>query len=472
MYFFIILQCYSDLSTCIMCPFLNYLMQDLILREKYISTPANHKMALKTIKTNSSMNKILTIMACLLFSAMGMAQRVEYQTFIYTSDDLADEIARKSKELRSTRGYMGDLFDATLNAGRGIASGYVTSFIDLGVNAIGSLITSNARHKEEWLKTVNAENVYETQIRTVSEVNDFYKETSFDGAMDPKGMRFDGIGCLRKEGKDTVFYISCHIDRSKISRIINHSKFELVLDTLIVSPTHSNLPNSQPKRPYSFDERKNFTLSMNIKLTSSWMNEIVQLQKDQVLGEFSINIPVDPSILDKRGFLHYVRHEGTLSAYKVVGESFIVPRSYMGYRDEDDNYKNSWGTGEYKLNITLKETCDITDSYRENWKADRKQRKAAKPGKGFIATAWQTVSNQKWDEITQSWVITTLKAPAGIISKDVIDKLGLETSSSSTPQSAMQGKGNSQVSSSQGGSQGGASQGNPPAGNGQMPKKP
>ena len=144
----------------------------------------------------------------------------------------------------------------------------------------------------------------------------------------------------------------------------------------------------------------------------------------------------------------------------------------MGYRDEDDNYKNSWGTGEYKLNITLKETCDITDSYRENWKADRKQRKAAKPEKGFIATAWQTVSNQKWDEITQSWVITTLKAPAGIISKDVIDKLGLETSSSSTPQSAMQGKSNSQGSSSQGSSQGGTPQGNPPAGNGQMPKKP
>lgn len=418
------------------------------------------------------MKKVLTIIACILFPMMGMAQRIEYQTFIYTSNDLADEIARQSKELRLSRSYMGDLFDATLNAGKGIASGYVTSFIDLGVNAIGSLLTSNARHKEEWLKTVKAENIYETQIRTVSEVNDFYKETSFDGAMDPKGMRFNGIGCLRKEGKDTVFYISCHIDRSKINRIINHSKFELVLDTLILSPTHSNLPNSQPKRPFSFKERKNYTLSMNIKLISSWMNEIVQLQKDQELGEFSINVPVDPSILDNRGFLRYIRQDNAPSAYKIVGESFIVPRSYMGYRDEDDNYKNSWGTGEYKLNITLKESCDITDSYRDNWKADRKQRKAAKPEKGIFETVWQTVSNQKWDEITQSWVITTLKAPAGIIGKDVIDKLGLETSSTSTSQAAMQGKGNSQSTSSQGGTQGGIPQGSPQAGNGQMPKKP
>lgn len=73
-------------------------------------------------------------------------------------------------------------------------------------------------------------------------MNDFYKETSFDGALDPKGMRFDGIGCLRKDGNDTVFYISCHIDRNKINRIINHSKFELALDTLIICPTRSNLP--------------------------------------------------------------------------------------------------------------------------------------------------------------------------------------------------------------------------------------
>lgn len=40
----------------------------------------------------------------------------------------------------------------------------------------------------------------------------------------------------------------------------------------------------------------------------------------------------------------------------------------MGYRDENDNYKNSWGTGEYKLDITLKETCDVTEQYRKSGK--------------------------------------------------------------------------------------------------------
>lgn len=379
------------------------------------------------------MKKITLFLAALLLSFYGTAQQVEYQTFIYTSDDLAAEITKlcKEREMREIEAgvrlpYLEKLFNASKESVKGIASGYVTSFIDLGVNAIASLVTRNSRLKQEWEDMVQAENVYETTLGTVSEVNDFYDNISFDGAMDPAGMRFDGIGCLRKEGQDTLFYISCHIDRTKIDRIINHSKFELALDTLIISPMHSNLPNTPLNLPFSFAERQNFTLSMDMTLTSSWMNEIVMLQKDQVLGEFNITIPVDPSMLDSNGFLRYVRQKDEAPAYKVMGESFIIPRSYMGYRGEDGRYKNSWGTGEYKLSIKLKETCEITDAYRENWKKDRKRRKKMQPKEDFIDATWQMISNQRWDELSQSWIVTTLQAPAKIITKDVIDKLGLE----------------------------------------------
>ena len=362
----------------------------------------------------------------MLISSFATAQQVEYQAFIYTSEDLAEEITRQSKEAADTRSYLGDLFNASKEAAKGIASGYVTSFIDWGVNAIGSLITRNSRLREEWEEMIKSENVYHTQIKTVSDMNDFYKEASFDGAMDPKGMRFDGIGCLRKEGEDTVFYISCHVDRSKISRIINHSKFELVLDTLIVSPTHSNLPNTPLGIPFSFDERKNFAISMDIKLISSWMNEIVQLQKNQVLGEFKISIPIGQELLDDKGFFRYVRKLDETPKYKIVGESFIVPRSYMGYRDENDYYKSSWGTGEYNLVIDIQETCDITEQYRANWKKDRKRRKKMMKGTNVLTSTWQTIASQQWDELSQSWIITLLKAPADVITEDVIGKLGLE----------------------------------------------
>lgn len=373
----------------------------------------------------------ITLLA-LLMSVVCRAQQEQYQAFIYTSDDLANEIAKLNDNVDQSRSYMGNLFGAGGESIKGLASGYVTSFIDLGVNAIGSLFTRNTRLKEEWEKTVKTENEYKKEISTLAEVNNFYESTSFDGAMDPKGMRFDGIGCLRKEGNDTLFYVSCHIDRSKLQRIINHSKFELVLDTLIISPTHSNLPNTRLNLPFSFDERKNFTLTMSVKLLSSWINEAIQLNKDQELGSFTINIPVDKTALDENGFLRYARSkDDPAGRYKVNGESFIVPRSYMGFRDRDNNYRSVWGTGEYKLQIELKETCDVTDAYRQNWKADTKKRKRMTAKKDFIETSWKTISSQKWDELARAWVITTLKAPASMVTEDLINKLGLSTNAAS-----------------------------------------
>ena len=158
------------------------------------------------------------------------------------------------------------------------------------------------------------------------------------------------------------------------------------------------------------------------------MNEIVQLQKNQELGTFTINVPVDEKLLDEQGFLRYVRHGDEAPRYRVMGESFIVPRSYMGFRDERDNFKDCWGTGEYKLSINIKETCDVTEQYRANWKADYKHRKElARKNRdmGLLEQSWQVVSSQKWDELARTWVITTLKAPAKQISSDVINSLGL-----------------------------------------------
>ena len=371
---------------------------------------------------------ILTFIAVLPMAAQNdKGKTVTYKTYIYTSDELGSEISKLNDQRDSSRGYLGDLFSAAGHSVKGLAGGYVTSFFDMGVNAIGSLLTRNRRLKKEWEEAVKKENVFQTRISTVSEMSDFYDAPSFDGAMDPKGMRFDGIGCLRMDGNDTLFYVSLHIDRTKLYRIINHSKFELVLDTLILSPKRSNLPNTQLSIPYSFEERKDFTLSMDITISSSWMNEVVQLQKNVELGQFNINIPVDPSLLGADGFLRYTRQADAAPRYKVTGECFIVPRSYMGFRDEKENFKDSWGTGEYKLAIDLKESCDVTEQYRANWKADYKHRKEmTKKNLSLLERTWQVVSKQDWNEITHSWVITTLQAPADIISNDFINKLGLE----------------------------------------------
>lgn len=383
----------------------------------------------------------MSLVAFVVTMVTASAQVSKYKTFIYTSSDLQKEIQRvnEAQDANTTRGFGADVASSTLNAGKGIASGYITSFIDTGVNAVASLVTKKARNKSEWLETVRAENSWSTTIGNVDEMKDFYRAPSERGALDPEGMSFDGIGCLRMEGDDTVFFVSCHIDRSKLSRIVNHSKFELVLDTLILSPAHSNLPNSSLDIDYSWKQRTDFNLSMIVKLTSSWFTDVIELHNNEQLGEFTINIPVSEKDLDAGGFLRYVRGEDEAARYKVQGESFIIPRSYMGYRDKE-GFHNIWGTGQYNVSIELKETCALTKEYQKEWNDDRRQRKQmqrAKEGEegehGLFSTIRQAFfSSQEWDELGQQWIITTLSAPAGVISNELIESMGLSVTSSSS----------------------------------------
>ena len=348
----------------------------------------------------------------------------QYSAFIYTSDELAAEIDRVVEE-NCSRGLGEDMLEAGFAAIKGIGAGYVTSFIDLGVTAVGHLITKSARDKQAWEETIKKENSFSMTINTISEISDFYDRISFDGPMDPKGMKFNGIGCIKKHGEDTTFFVSCHINRDKINRIINHSKFELVLDSLIVSPYHSDLPNTNLDIPFSFDERDNFSLTLTMRLTSSWMDQLPQMNKDQTLGEFIVTIPVRKEQLGPDGYLRYSRAQDEIPPYAVVGESFIVPRSYMSVRGSDGTMQYSWGTGEYKMSVTLSEKCDATKQLKDGWKKDFKRRKSLAPKKTLWQNAVQLVTTQKWDEMAQSWVVTTLKAPADVLSKEIISDLNL-----------------------------------------------
>ncbi len=357
---------------------------------------------------------------------------IEYKTFIYTSEELADDI-REANEINESNRALGlDLLNSTVGALNGIGAGYITSFANIGVNYIGNLITRNARLEQEWENMVAEENKWSGKICSLHDVRDFYSKPSTAGALDPMDMNFDGIGCLRMEGSDTAFFVSFHVDRNKLNRIVNHSKFELVLDTLVISPIHSNLPNTSLPLSFSFKERSNYIFEMGIKITSSWFTDAIELHSDAPLGEFKITIPVAESDLDSTGFLRYVRTEDGEAKYTVIGESFIVPRSYMGYRDSQGRFKNIWGTGQYKLEVSLEEYCNVTPEYRNSWKEDRKRRKnMATKNDGVFSGVWQTISSQHWDEITKSWVITTLSAPAGILSNEIITKMGAQQNAQS-----------------------------------------
>ncbi len=391
------------------------------------------------------MNRIILVFTSFLIVASSLAQptpstplldsqnsKEKYQAFVYRNEKVAQEIAMCSQDLMNPiqnqqKGLGSDLLNSVISASRGIASGYVTSVVDAGVNALVGLLTKNKRDKKAWEETVAAENKFQTTIQTVQDLSDFYKDLSFESPLDPKGMCFDGIGCMKTDNQgDTVFYISCHINHKKIDRIIKHSKFELVIDTLYITPSKCDLPNTKFDIPFSFEQRKNFKIAIDMKISSSWVNVLTQPFIDQELGRFNVEINVDPNKLDAKGQFKYFRETGSDSKYLITGDCFIIPRSFMYYRDsEGSEAKDCWGTGQYKVAVTITETCDITDDYRKAWKEDNKRRKqmlkiAEKQGKqNIFAQANKFITKQEWNETLQQWIITMVKAPTQVISNKI-----------------------------------------------------
>ena len=367
------------------------------------------------------------LMVC---AGLGAKPLITYKTIVYTDSTLTDDIARDS-ELREdgSRGFGSSLLNAMGNAALGVATGYISSVVDLGIQAIGQLITMDRRHKEEWMANASKECSFTNSLGTLYAINDFYSHGSELGALDPHGIQFNGIGCLATVDEDTSFYVSCHLNRRKLNRIRDHSKFELILDTIIINPYHSHLPNSPLPLSFSFAERKTFNFKMNIQLKSSWMDFTPAMHRDEVLGEFALDIPIDSADVNADGSFVYIRPKGQEPLYQITGESFIVPRSYMQIPDDSLGLREHYGTGQYSLSVMIEESCELTPEYLKNWRADRKYRKSlAKDDKKKTTfdEVWKTITRQTWDESLQAWVVTILKAPADYSIKTMNEQLKMK----------------------------------------------
>lgn len=373
------------------------------------------------------------LLCCVLLLACAAIQAkplIVYKTIVYTDSTLTNDLS--AEELLpndDSRGFGTGLLNALGNAALGVATGYISSIVDLGIQAIGQLITMDRRHREEWLETATKECSYSSSMGTLYAINDFYSQGSDLGALDPTGIQFNGIGCLATVAEDTSFYISCHLNRQKLNRIKDHSKFELIVDTVIINPYHSHLPNTSLPIPFTFAERKTFNFKMTIQLKSSWMDFTPGLHKDELLGEFVLNIPIDSTDVNPKGSFVYVRSAGQPPQIELMGESFIVPRSYMQVPDDANGLRDHFGTGQYSVSVTVEESCELTDAYKANWRADRKYRKSLTKGKGKKTTfdeVWKTITHQTWDETLQAWVVTILKAPTDYSIKTMNEELKLK----------------------------------------------
>ena len=364
-----------------------------------------------------------------------MINTPSFDMMVYHSTDVSAKVNDMYNQVSlaletGDRGFWEKEGNEALDAVGGIVSTNVLSLVLSGVNAIGNLFKDKkdkkAEEKQTWQQLVQKENTYEETIAVLQNLGDFYGNISTAGALDPTSIKFSGISCLQRRGEDTVLYISYKLDTAAtaLSRIVCHSKFQLMLDTLIFKPSMCDLPNDTTKKfsektKFSFEEKSDLCVSFDLAVTSSWINQAIQVHDDVKLGSFSVSVPIKEDKISKDDgmFRYYAADVPAENRYSVSGDSFIVPRSYIGIRDSSGTYHDAWGTGQYKLALTIKETCDNNKQWEEdNWEDDYKKRNGeSKKSSSFNLIKWAT---QYWNANKQQWVVTILEAPAQEATED------------------------------------------------------
>ena len=264
-----------------------------------------------------------------------------------------------------------------------LKTGYNTLFVQKTVNASSNLMELGLSYlidavkgdREKWYRKAKQQCTFSQVLKNETTIDDFYALPSTKGALDPQNLKFEGFGCRNYievsgqpgMGRD-VFMVFCKLrqDDEGLRHIVNHSKFYVELDTLMFDPYFCNLPNDSTgsiDSRFDFKKRKDLVFTLKVRLFSSWMNEAIMVTDNQQLGEFIIQARIDPQKLNDQGVFIYDKNDPECQKLVTVsGESFIVPRSFTGTKDFK-NYQPTWGTGQYRVEMEVLETCNIVDEY-------------------------------------------------------------------------------------------------------------
>ena len=369
----------------------------------------------------------------------------EYSIIVYErQSDSPLSFDREISNGRSGNGFFEGIYDVYRSTFAGKVINLSSNFLGTGVNMLVKAFTQKRENQANWYSAVQREMTYTKKLPMQTEIADFYRKTSSIGAMDPEGMMFNGLGCRQyityrdDDGslkKILVFEIACSLDDSQRGkqRILHHGKFEIKVDSIKFNPYLCDLPNdslsaSQVKEalriPFDFERRKNLNFRLNANISSSWMNEAIEIFKDQPLGQFLVefNIP-DSTVLDQEGpWKGYYTYKATSvkdqenqnKNVKISGECFIVPRSFIGNYSVDDTPTPSttplWGTGQYRIDMQITETCQMNEQYytsddrwKEEWKKIKKRRHSPSIFNTFVDQA-----KNEFDWNNHKWVYTIL----------------------------------------------------------------
>ena len=314
--------------------------------------------------------------------------------------------------------------------------GITSSFQQKTINATSNLVSLGVDYikkalknkRKEWYRRAEEQCYYHKTLSTERQINNFYALPSTKGAMDPENMKFEGFGCKNyiqvMDGSNDgvgVFYIFCKIRRDSIGlqHIINHGKFLVEIDSLIINPKYCDLPNDSTgsvDSRFSFEKRDNLSLQFDMRLYSSWMNQAIMYTENKLLGGFTIYINVDKNKLNQNGLFVYDKNDPDFkNLVNIYGDCYIVPRSYTGTYD-GVTHQPTWGTGQYRIEMEISEQCSIVDSYyqiiesgngeavayadatpgktrwdKAKWKVEWNAMNSRRKGDSFFKNAWNCI---------------------------------------------------------------------------------
>lgn len=391
--------------------------------------------------------KPLMILALLLTHAgLLPAQQIkqtnyEYDIIVYEHPstqplDIEPDISAGQKGIFAT------LIDVYRSTFTGKIADLSAHLLQAGINLIVKAVGLEKENYRHWQQTTQKELSFHKKLPMQTEITDFYQSPSTVGALDPTGIIFKGFGCRQYVAwqnndrivKIPVIIVACSMDTSMQGkqRINHHSKFQIAVDSIIFNPFLCNLPNdslgvrqiaSDMRIPFDFQRRQNLQFRLHADLYSSWINEAIMITHDQFLGSFDVSFNVlDSTVLDTIGqwkgyYTWYPARDADnpKKRVRVKGESFIVPRSFISTTQQGSEQISTWGTGQYRINMSFTESCDINKDYyynpdgkpNKNWKKEWKQMQK----RSGYPTFWQSVTaefTRTFDLRNNQWVHTLL----------------------------------------------------------------
>ena len=404
------------------------------------------------------------------FQDAAMAQDKDKQVAVTTKYDIylseytdSAEVRANNNKVRQASGQQRSLWSALLSI---YAPGLVSQTTSATTSVIGLLIESMKGERKDWLQAAQQQCTFTKSLAQMEKKDDFYCLPSTNGALDPSNIKFKGFGCrcykectddsLRGQGVEEFrVYCKLRTDDEGIANIVNHSKFLVEIDTLMFDPFHCMLPYDTITRsqimPFDFDKRKDLTFQLNVKFYSSWINEAIMVTTDQLLGEFCVKASIKKENLNQDSIFVYSAASDSLllkeGVVEVSGDCFLVPRSFTGTPD-GTTAGRAWGTGQYRVEMTVTETCQIDNKkyYKDDaqgdsedwdknkwnpeWQTIKKKRNASNLLKDIGNTVVSTFrGTDGWVQMLTEPVITTISESEA----DVLNGfLGVESTSSTS----------------------------------------